>query len=296
MTAETASRAVREALDPARGRKSVPGGADDDSGFGEYAEHARYAQAGFNRRIKRGPLGRARSRLLGERGPNVLSVRVPYRLMENTDTLYYLAPLDEVAYDKFRLQGFFPRRVLLDQEPEAGRSAAEEIAASLAKAVEARILNDLFDKLIAAGRGVPSAPNGTVGAFPLAGLYGGIGCQSHGQDGHRIHEWIMTIDAWIRCRSRFENMIKVRSRREASINEPLRILSNEPVRTGWLNHETAVLYGCFQGGMTVEVSDLEISDTEDKDDNNEPLASLQVTTRWAVGDESLFTCWLFPEK
>lgn len=296
MTAETARRAGRKGLGPERGRGSVPGGADDASGFGEYADYARYAQAGFNRQIKRGPLGRARSRLVGEREPKVPSVSIPYRLMENTDTLYYLVPLDEVDYDKFRLQGFFPRRVLLDQEPEAGRRAAGEIAASLAKAVEARILNDLFDKLIAAGKGVPSAPNGTVGAFPLAGLYGGIGCQRPGQDGHRLHEWIMTVDAWIRCRSRFENMIKVRSKREASKNEPLKTLSNEPVRTGWLNHETAALYGCFQGGMTLEVSDLEIFDTEDKDNNNEPLASLQVMTRWAVGDESLFICWLFPEK
>lgn len=290
MATSTMSDGARDALGPASGV------VDDDSGFGEYADHARYVRAGFNRQIKGGPLGRARSRLLGEREPNVPSVNIPYRLMENTDTLYYLTPLDEVAYNRFQLQGFFPRRVLLNQGPEAGRRAAEEIAASLAKAVETRILNDLFDILITAGKGVPSAPNGTVGAFPLAGLYGGIGCTMQGQDGHRLHEWIMTVDAWIRCRRRFKNMIEIRSKKEVAMNRPLRTLSNEPVRTGWLNYETAVLYGCFRGGMTLEISDLKIFDTEDKDNNNEPLASLQVMTRWAVGDDNLFVCWLFPDK
>ena len=293
MTASTTSGGARGALGPERVLGSAPGGVDDDSGFGEYAGHAPYVREGFNRRIRRGPLGRAVSRLLGEREPSVLSVNIPYRLLDDADPLYYLMPLDEVSCNRFGLQGSFPRRVLLDQKPEAARRAAEEIGSSLANGVETRVLNNLFDHLIAEGRGVPSAQNGKVGDFPLAGLYEGMGCKRQWQEGHLLHEWIMTTEAWLRCNRRFERMMQIRSKQEGSINEPRITLNKEPVRTGWLNYETAALFGCFGEGITLEVSGLKIFDAEDKDQNGEPLASLRVKGRWAVGDVNLFVCWLF---
>lgn len=197
-------------------------------------------------------------------------------------------PFQEVAASaaarrEVRVGIIFPAH-LIEQPAEHLQVTAQRMGAQTVHWVEETITQSVFDSLITDRNifpnGQPADPiklHTTKRYMPFAKMYERF---DDAEDGI-ANTWIMTGKTWAMCKALYPRHATDRKR------EGKWLFGERVAVVEFNDYEHGILYGIFNPGLTVKITDVAIGPFLGYPDE----VKLSIGGEWAVSDKNLFWCW-----